>query len=324
MEDRFVTYTSIHLAAEESFVGWVLHGANDAEWKAWSSRFPESRAKVEEASRLVKALNQVSGPTLSQSGQDELWSRIHTSIQSQAIQPARRNIRFLWTAAMTAAAALALLFWISLHSNVEKVMAQAGEQKTLVLPEESAVTLNAVSKLTYREETFEKDRVLRLDGEAFFKVKPGSTFTVETDYGTVTVLGTSFNVISRNGRFEVSCYTGKVKVESPGQQSVIITPGERSVSDSEQPTLSRSGFALIKETPEWTTGRFVFDNQPLNEVIEELERQYDIRVKLDTGLEDLRYTGLFEAGNLDNALSLITWPLHLKSTIKGKTVTISR
>ena len=68
----------------------------------------------------------------------------------------------------------------------------------------------------------------------------------------------------------------------------------------------------------------MFDNQPLSDVIEELERQYDIRVNLDAGLEDLRYTGLFEAGNLDNALSLITWPLHLKSTIKGKTVTISR
>lgn len=324
MEDRFATYTSIHLAAEESFAGWVLHGANDAQWKAWTLRFPESGPRVEEASRLVRALSQVSSPTLSQSGQDELWNRIHTSIQSHAVQPVRKNIRFLWTAAMTAAAALALLFWISLHSNVEKVMAHAGEQKTLVLPEESAVTLNAVSKLTYREETFEKDRMLRLDGEAFFKVKPGSTFTVETDYGTVTVLGTSFNVISRDGRFEVSCYTGKVRVESPGQQPVIITPGEKSISDSKQPTLSRSVFALINETPEWTTGRFVFDNQPLSDVIEELERQYDIRVKLDAGLEDLRYTGLFEAGNLDNALSLITWPLHLKSTIKGKTVTISR
>ena len=65
-------------------------------------------------------------------------------------------------------------------------------------------------------------------------------------------------------------------------------------------------------------------NQPLVDVISELERQYDINVKLEAGLKDLKYTGLFESGNLDSALYLITWPLHLKSSTKGKTVTISR
>ena len=71
-------------------------------------------------------------------------------------------------------------------------------------------------------------------------------------------------------------------------------------------------------------GKFSYENQPLSEVINELERQYDIDIKLEHGLEDLKYTGLFESGDLDTALYLITWPLHLKSSTKGKKVTISR
>ena len=324
MENRYATYSTIALAAEDSFVRWVSHGENDAQWTAWISSNPQVEPRIKEARKLVESLGQVHTHTISDSDQRELWGRIHTSVLAQQVKPVRSHIRTLWTIGVSAAAAITLLIWFGISTSSNKVLAHAGEQKSVVLPEESAVTLNAASKLIYREKTFEADRVLRLDGEAFFKVKPGSTFTVETDYGTVTVLGTSFNVYSRDGRFEVSCFTGKVKVEISGEPAVIITPGQRTYTDSEQRTLTQASFVPLKDTPEWTSGRFVFDDQPLSVVIEELERQYNIDVRLESGLEDIRYTGLFEKGNLDNALSLITWPLHLKSVVKGKTVTISR
>ena len=203
-------------------------------------------------------------------------------------------------------------------------MANAGEKKEVVLPEESAVTLNAESSITYRDKSFNQDRELYLEGEAFFKVQKGSTFTVHTDYGTVTVLGTSFNVIARDGRFEVTCYTGKVKVESSPKEQQIITAGESATRSKSDKKLNRSTFEVIADTPDWMEGKFSYENQPLVDVISELERQYDINVKLEAGLKDLKYTGLFESGNLDSALYLITWPLHLKSSTKGKTVTISR
>lgn len=324
MNEHFTSYTSITLAGEDSFIRWVRHGEGDAEWRNWIARHLEKQGTVEEARKIVLSLTGSAINDLSPSGKTELWNRIHDSIQSGTQQRSKKNLRPLWTWGLAAAATLALFVWITNLTATEKSMANAGEKKEVVLPEESAVTLNAASSITYRDKSFNQDRVLYLEGEAFFKVQKGSTFTVQTDYGTVTVLGTSFNVIARDGRFEVTCYTGKVKVESSPKDQQIITAGESASRNKSDKKLNRSTFDVIAATPEWMEGKFSYENQPLSDVIHELERQYDVNVKLEPGLEDLKYTGLFESGDLDTALYLITWPLHLKSSTKGKTVTISR
>jgi transmembrane sensor len=324
MNEHFTSYTSLTLAGEDSFIRWVRHGEGDAEWTNWIARHAEKQTTVEEARNIVLSLTATGIEDLSLSGKKELWERIHSSIQADKPQPVRKSIRPLWSWGIAAAATLALFVWISNMTAPEKSMAKAGEKKEVVLPEESAVTLNAASSITYRDRSFNQDRELYLEGEAFFKVQKGSTFTVHTDYGTVTVLGTSFNVIARDGRFEVSCYTGKVKVESSPKDQQIITAGESTTRNKSDKKLDRSTFDVIADTPEWMAGKFSYENQPLSDVIKELERQYDINVKLEPGIGDLKYTGLFESGDLDTALYLITWPLHLKSSTKGKTVTISR
>jgi ferric-dicitrate binding protein FerR (iron transport regulator) len=324
MNEQFTSYTSITLAGEDSFIRWVRHGEGDAEWRNWIARHVEKQGTVEEARRIVLSLTGSVKDNLLPSDKTELWDRIHHSIQSGAQQPSKKNLRPLWTWGLAAAATLALFVWITNLTASEKSMAKAGEKKEVVLPEESEVILNAESSITYRDKSFDQDRELYLEGEAFFKVQKGSTFTVHTDYGTVTVLGTNFNVIARDGRFEVSCFTGKVKVETSSKDQQIITAGESATRNKSNTKLDRSTFDVIAATPEWMEGKFSYENQPLPDVIHELERQYDIKVRLEPGLEDLKYTGLFESGDLDTALYLITWPLHLKSSTKGKTVTISR
>jgi len=324
MEDRYHAYSSSILAGEESFIRWVLHGECADQWHQWISLHHDRQQTIEEARKIVLSLSGSPVATLTQTAQKELWHQIHTSITSGKQEPVKKNGRPLWVWGLAAAASLALLFWITTLTASQKVLALAGEQKEILLPEESVVSLNAGSSISFREKSFEKDRVLQLEGEAFFKVKPGSTFSVRTENGTVTVLGTSFNVLSRNGRFEVSCYTGKVKVETAEKDQLIITMGEQAIKSADAESLDRDSFTLIDASPEWTAGRFNFENQPLAEVIAELERQYAIKVKMDAGLEELTYTGLFESGDLEKALYLITWPLHLKSTVKGNTVTLSR
>lgn len=324
MEDKFTTYSPTTLAGEDFFVRWVLRGEYDEQWKSWVQRHPERQPILEEARRIVLALQAARETEITESGKNELWSRINNSILAESKKPARNNVRQLLFWAVSAAAAFALMVWINNLTTHERIIAKAGEQREVLLPEQSAVTLNAGSSIMYKENSFGQDRILRLEGEAFFKVIPGSTFTVETDGGKVTVMGTSFNVLSRNGRFEVSCYTGKVKVESGQKDQLILTTGQQSIKRKTDDSLNLDTFIPISDTPEWTVGRFNFENQPLSDVVSELERQYAVDVRLDNGLEDIKYTGLFETGNLDTAVYLITWPLHLKSSIKGKTVTISR
>jgi ferric-dicitrate binding protein FerR (iron transport regulator) len=324
MNDKFTTHSSLLLSGEDYFVRWVLNGEYDAQWKEWIQRHEDRQHIVEEARRIVLSIGASSVAEITGPDKAELWDRIQDSVKAEAKKPAKNNLRtmLIWT--LSAAAAFALLVWINNLNAHERILAHAGEQKEILLPEQSGVTLNAGSTIMYRDKSFNQDRTLRLEGEAFFKVKPGSSFKVETDYGSVTVLGTSFNVLSREGRLEVSCFTGKVKVETKAKDQVIITPGQKAIHLESLSGLNSSSFTLAEEQPSWIAGRFSFENQPLSEVVAELERQYAIKVNLDAGLGEMKYTGLFEAGNLEKALSLITWPLHLKSSVKGKTVTISR
>ena len=324
MEDKYISFTSDQLAGEESFIRWVLNGTGDEMWTSWIAQHPLLHNTIEEARQIVISLTTSSVDTLSASENKALWNNIHSRITTTEKQPVRRDLKPLWKWGLAAAAALTLMVWFNSITYSDKVFSMAGEKKEIVLPEESTVTLNAGSVLAYKNKSFQESRIIHLDGEAFFNVKPGSTFSVKTDYGTITVLGTSFNIISRPGRFEVTCYTGKVKVEAKNQNGLIITPGEKSIQDQESLQLSKTTFTASANTPEWMAGKFTFENQPLSVVVAELERQYNIKVNLNAELKSMNYTGLFESGDLEKALSLITWPLHLESKIEGKTVTISR
>jgi ferric-dicitrate binding protein FerR (iron transport regulator) len=323
MNNQYATFTSIQLAGEESFIRWVLHGEAAVQWNELLEQSPELRNKTAEARQIVLTLKASPVQNLSVVEANDLWKRIETSIVAPKGKPKSRTLTPIWKWGLAAAASFALVVWFNKITSRDQVFAQTGEKKEINLTDESVVTLNAGSMISYKGATFNQDRVLRLDGEAFFKVKPGSIFTVKTDYGSVTVLGTSFNVISRDGIFEVNCYTGKVKVQTNKQTEVLITAGERSSENHNDQTLTKSTFLPTDAGPEWLTGKFVFDNQPLSRVIAELERQYGITVSLEKGLENEPYTGLFKSGDLAKALKEITWPLHLKSTVSGKTVTIS-
>ena len=83
------------------------------------------------------------------------------------------------------------------------------------LPDSSFVALNMGSELYYTKKGWQTERRVELKGEAFFKVKKGSIFEVETDQGIISVLGTEFNVKSWNNYFEVTCYSGLVRVKTP-------------------------------------------------------------------------------------------------------------
>lgn len=323
MQNQYHSYTPIMLAGEDSFIRWVLHGEGHDTWSAWMNTDPEFKRKVEAAKQLVISLSNADTPGLTTEEKASLWNNIEAGTKTQQTKKQGPQFRKLLNWAIAAAASLAMLVWFNTLMSKEQVFAQAGQQKEISLPESSAVKLNAESSISYKEKTFESAREIHLDGEAFFSVKPGSTFTVITALGRVTVLGTSFNVYARDGRFEVSCYTGKVKVESSDHVEKIITPGIKTTKTTSG-ELEQLTFSPSSDHPEWIDGKFTFNNQPLSEVIDELERQYNIKVNIEKGIDEIPYTGLFESGDLQEALQLITWPLHLQFTIKGNTVTISR
>ena len=188
--------------------------------------------------------------------------------------------------------------------------------KSLVLPDNSEVILNSSSLLSYNKKEWDEKRDIVLDGEAFFKVSKGQKFTVHTDAGNVQVLGTQFNVKERSDYFEVQCYEGIVAV-TYGNQKVVLTKGKafRIINGISQDI---TGFNANK--PSWLNDESSFVQVPLSEVIEELERQYNIKIQSDNIDLTQLFTGTFTHKDKNIALQSVTIPLQLSYKIDKNTV----
>lgn len=222
-----------------------------------------------------------------------------------------------------AASLLLLVGWFVFlrDDGVTTLTTNIGEQMAQTLPDGSNIQLNANSSIYYSQRSWTKNRTLKLDGEAFFKVKTGSTFTVNTALGQVEVVGTSFNIRSREEDFEVRCYTGKVTVKSAAKDTVFSLQEGEGIQISKDTV--KSYVAAEDDLPNWIKGESHFNGVVLSKVIDELERQYDYEVMLKAVDKNRLFTGYFPHKDIDQTLKLICEPLGLTFKIEDKLITIN-
>lgn len=182
-----------------------------------------------------------------------------------------------------------------------------GVTTEFLLPDNSSVLLNSGSAVEYKKWNWNNERKLKLDGEAFFKVAKGKKFEVATDLGTVSVLGTQFNVKNRNKRFDVSCYEGKVQVNYQNQQ-IILTKGMMvSFENGSQIIADQTD----KNEPEWLKKQVRFSKENLFAILEELNRQYNIKISYKGKPTNQVFSGTIPMNDLDVALEIIATTYHL-------------
>lgn len=233
-------------------------------------------------------------------------------------------ISFNRSLAFKIAASIALLFGISyflFNFNQETLKSNYAENKSFVLPDESTVTLNAVSQITYSKTSFKKNRQLKLDGEAYFSVKKGSAFNVKTEQGNIEVLGTKFNVKSRGNSFKVFCYEGRVAV-THNNTKVILTKGE-GVQLTKNNTLIKLSNPETSE-PLWLNNESYFMEEPYTEVLAEFERQFNVKIISKAINTDVLFTGGFNNKDMDSAIKSITLPLNINYRIKDNEIILSK
>ncbi len=205
-------------------------------------------------------------------------------------------------AAATVALLLGLGLFSKLHTNT--IICERGKQLEHKLPDGSSVELNAESSLTYHPYWWTIKREINFEGEGFFEVEKGSNFTVISNKGTTQVLGTSFNISTRNNNYAVFCKTGKVRVSSnDSDEKTILTPDMLAeIKDNIKVTTSKDAKAILS----WKDDRFHFEAKPLPQVFEEIERQYDITIQQQLSNSAVSYTGYFnKPDKADIALNLI-------------------
>jgi ferric-dicitrate binding protein FerR (iron transport regulator) len=181
------------------------------------------------------------------------------------------------------------------------------ESKEVLLPDSSIVILNSVSKITYNKRTWDRNRNLELVGEAFFKVKKGSKFDVETSAGTVSVLGTQFNVKQRKDFFEVVCYEGLVSVKTSGNNNKLPAFYSIRIIDGK---VTKSQFA-DEFHPVWLDNESAFTSVPFHQVTSEFERQYKVEIVPQNVDMEVLFTGRFTHDDMILALKSITIPQNI-------------
>ena len=197
-----------------------------------------------------------------------------------------------------------------LGAQVEKIKAPPGQDINYAFQDGSEVWLNDASSLSYKTKEWKDQRTIELEGEAMFEVTKGAPFTVKTANGTITVLGTKFNVRAWGENLHVECYEGRVQVQSGDQQLILTVMESVSVIDN---TINKENINNI--SPLWLDGMSRFYNDKLRFVCNEIERQYRIDVELIA--TDRSFSGTFRHDDLDLALRSICGPLNLKYTISS-------
>ena len=202
---------------------------------------------------------------------------------------------------------IGLYFSFNFLSNTN-FTAENGSETALILPDESEVILNSGSNLSYKKWNWENNRLIKLEGEAFFKVAKGKKFEVNTTAGKVTVLGTQFNVKQRNNRFEVTCYEGKVQVIYR-DKIVILTKGMKTIFENDK-NIDVPNTSINQ--PEWINDEIVFYKENLNNIISEIERKYNVTIELNSNNNQQVFSGNIPSNDLDVALEILTKTYHLK------------
>ena len=222
--------------------------------------------------------------------------------------------KFLRVAAVIAVLLTGSFFYLSTLS--ESFTTDYAENKTISLPDTSEVILNAESELTFSKNKWESNRNVNLKGEAFFKVAKGQKFTVATDQGLVTVLGTQFNVETRKEYFEVTCFEGLVSVTMDGKETQLPAGNSLLMLNGKSTMLK----AAINGKPTWLSNESSFKSIPLNYVIDELQRQYNIKITTKNINTSQLFSGSFSNENLELALKSISVPLQIKFNLDGNKV----
>lgn len=232
----------------------------------------------------------------------------------------RKRVGLYLSSAAIIVAILSIAFFLFVNHETSQVVNDSSSQKSIYLPDSSFVNLNAKSSLSYNPNTWEEKKLVKMIGEAFFSVKKAGKFQVETATGTVSVLGTKFNVIARDSYFEVACYEGKVSVSAAGSQT-ILNPGETVRVISEK-FVEKANLSLRQKSPSWLVGETSFKSLPTRFVLEEFERQYDVVLKSKNIDTNQVISGSFVHGDIEIALESISIPLNCTYKIAEDQITL--
>ncbi len=238
------------------------------------------------------------------------------------------------------------------ESGVSRYATAVGEQKRVVLEDGTVIQLNTDSRILVDYSGVNR-RVILVQGEAFFEVSPDTSrqFTVDVGSRSVSVIGTKFAVQKAGFQLEVSVVEGRVAVHRfedsvlPGvSSSAVLSKDSLAVTDLADQYHLEAGItarfsgdlgaptssvdvALVDDAnnyPYWRYGQLKFENQPLYEVVREINRYSKIKVLIeDSRIMDMKISSSMQLDEIDAALESFEVALPVRITRHSDRIVIT-
>lgn len=214
--------------------------------------------------------------------------------------------------------------------KINNLTTPRGSEFMVMLEDSTKVWLNAESQLIYPESFDEKERRVKIKGEAYFQVAKDSTrpFYVESSGITIRVYGTEFNINAYSEEKEVytTLVSGSISLQQANENhsELILTPGHQAIYNKDNKITSVKSVNTEAITS-WHNGRFVFEEQTLEQIMKTLARWYNFEYEFDN--ENIRST-IFKGSapryaNLSEVLSILEKSGGLKFRAKNNKIIIT-
>lgn len=268
------------------------------------------------------------------------WAKMSTKVdkfeEEKSVKVISIKSRIAWYSS-SAAAVIIILFGIyqlliNPNSSIKNIqIASVEEVLNDSLPDGSKIALNTNTKITYPKKFAKNERRVKLEGEAFFKVKPNKEkpFIIETETGFIQVLGTSFNVKAyENSELEVIVTEGLVKVytvdsETNDTSSILLKAGEKGKIS----TKFKEPVYVAENIPDeifWMNYTLIFNDTDLKKVFNLLENYYNVKIEVsDKRIHECRLSTTFSNNSIDNIIEVIVATFEFEYTKENNTYTIT-
>ena len=270
----------------------------------------ENSEDFEKYAQIVDTLNTAELPEFDVEANFQATLNKLSKSAEQTSEPKKKRVIPLWSYA--AAASVAVIFFAyNFFFTTTTYTTQLAEKTNFELPDGSQVDMNAGSTVSFKKSSWSENRALDLEGEAYFKVTKGSSFTVNTNQGNVTVLGTQFTVNARKNLYHVTCFEGKVLVVTKSNDSITLTQGMSFLQNKND----RKEYTIQATEPSWIHEESSFNDMSIDLVIDDLERQFDITISGKEFIKPALFTGRFSHKDAKLAIQTVFLAMEIPYTM---------
>ena len=313
-EDILIRYIDGMLTEEEA-----------AEVKNWRAASLENEKLLEQVYFTTQVASRLK--VMRTVNPDEALSRFKSRIHKKEKRLALRQV--LGVIQRAAAVLFIPVFLLSAYLFIQQgqgnvrtlaVRTNPGVVSAFDLPDGSKVWLNAGSSLKYPTQFNDKQRVVSMQGEAYFEVESDKEhpFIVKTKQLTVEATGTAFNVnaYAPDHVAAVTLVKGKVAVTLDQKKTISLSPGEK-IDYNLATSLYNVNKTNTYKWCSWKDGILIFRDDPLEYVFKRLGQTYNVEFILkDAELGKYSYKATFEGESLNEILRL----LEMSAPIRCKEV----